>query len=379
MRLFGRKKEESAEAPEEAGQDDEPEKPPKRGKEAGTQKITANIEKLSAKVEALSELRKTDAERFSRISEQIGELRNLILEKEEEIKEVGIKATKASELVGALQPETIIAEMRRSAAKDETLEAKIEATKELYQKVIDDLRELRKKLAAFNGTEELIKLNSETSQNLIATKKTEANIERQANIVGNVFVQFQKQFSTFMKEKESATLIKEKLAEMLKDLDELKVKAKSALITKDDFDLLRAELIKKIEKTDNGPKKAAEDALIGSLVEIKQKLRAQEKEINEIKEELYGTKGRQKQKSGPERAETENSRNEEPNSLLEFNNKLIDAETAVNRLPLNEARRKYNDLRRAYMSLGNNPRMPMKELHRRVMKIYQAINKKTKQ
>jgi hypothetical protein len=229
MKLF-RKKEEFDDQPE----DEVPEKI-----NAG---IAATVDTVKAKLEAISELRKADSEHFSRISEQIGELRNLMLEKEEEIKELGIKAVKASEMVGELQPEKIMSEIGRSNAKFEQVNAKIEATKQLYEKMLEELKGLRVKLSIFQGTESLMELNKETSQNLYSIKKTEATIERQSNVVGNMFVQFQKQINEFSKEKDKASAVEEKMRQTLKEVDDIRIKAQSAIVNMSDLEEMKKQI-----------------------------------------------------------------------------------------------------------------------------------------
>ena len=130
MVLF-RKKKEEVETEEEA----EPQKKQDAGK-------AAKVEKLAAKVEAFSELRKIDSERLTRVSEGIGELRNLILNKEAEMKEIGVKAVKAAETIEELQPENMLSEVRKSEAKYQVLEAKIEAANALYNRVMEELKEI---------------------------------------------------------------------------------------------------------------------------------------------------------------------------------------------------------------------------------------------
>lgn len=253
MKLFGKRlfgKEE--EAAEEDEGDPEPveeaEADEKRTRKKGKGGAAANIERLAAKVEALSELRKTDTERFSRISEQIGEFRNLILEKEEDIKELGIKATKAAEMVGELQPESILSEVRKSEAKYQVLEAKIEAANALYNKVMEELKEVRKRLALFQGTEELIKLNQETTSNLANIKHIEANIEGQANKIGNIYAQFQKQSNELIKYRDAAAAFANEFKGVKNSVEELKVKAQAALVGQEDLNNLRAQLRNEFNK-----------------------------------------------------------------------------------------------------------------------------------
>ncbi len=243
MRFFRRKKEdfEGQEEPEE----DVPVTKPTSKRDY---KLSAQVEQIKAKVDALGELRKADSERFSRISEQMGELRSMILEKEKSIEEINAKATKASDLVAELQPESISSELRKASVKYESFDAKIEAINALYRKVIDELKTIRDRLSVFSGTEELVKLNRETAENLSRIRQSEANIERQTNKAGNMFIQFQKQFAELSKFRDWAEKFEEEFRKMKGELDSVNTKAASTLIGREDLEGLRVELQQSLQE-----------------------------------------------------------------------------------------------------------------------------------
>ncbi|MBI3036413.1 hypothetical protein HYY73_01465 [Candidatus Woesearchaeota archaeon] len=366
MRLFGigRKKEE-----EELAADDEPEQPEEEGAEPekpgktrkrGSQSSGAgvanfaNFEKLTAKLEALSELRKADSERFSRISEQIGELRNLILEKEEEIKEVGIKAAKAAETVEELKPESILAEAKKGTAKYDVLEAKIEAGNALYQKLMEELKEIRKKMAVFHGMEELMRLNEETSRNLAEIKRTEASIESHANKVGNVYVQFQKQANELIRYHDAVSAMQEGFKKLKSDVEAVKIKAQSALVDQSDLDKLKSELNKGIEQAGNtsleslqsrisgypAQKKADEQAADETVRKLRRELESKEKELRSLKS-----------KAGARSTESSGA-------LADFEVEIEELEKAISMHNVNSAITLYNLARSSYTQLATRVDVP---------------------
>lgn len=290
---FGRKKEEiedSGSPEQESGEQEAEAEPEKRsgrkgkGRAAGSvERAAANIEKISAKVEALSELRRTDAELFSRISEQIGELRNLILDKEAEIKEIGAKAVKAAETIEELQPENLLAEARKSETRYQVLEAKIEAANALYNRAMEELKAVRKRLAMFHGVEELMKLNEETSSNLANIKRIEANIESYANKSGNIYAQFQKQAGELVRYRDAAAARDNEFKGVKNAVEELKVKAQSALIGQEDLNKLRADLRNELNKKFDGVEKNIKRQREGTAAVSSSKI---EKELEDMKKRL---------------------------------------------------------------------------------------------
>lgn len=267
----------------------------RRSGEGATERAAANVERLAAKVEALSELRKTDSERFSRISEQIGELRNLILDKEAEIRGIGERAEKAAEMVGELQPESILSEVKKSTTKYELLEAKIEAANSLYRKVVEELKGLRKRLALFQGAEELVKLNQETSDNLANMRRIQAGIEGQANKMGNVYAQFGKQSGEIVKYRDAAAALADEFRNIKTSVEEIKAKAQTALVDQKDLDRLREDLRKELSRrveTARGASalpagQAKSDQLVlGVLNDARQRLEKKDEEARALKDEL---------------------------------------------------------------------------------------------
>ena len=354
LRLFniGRKKEEEelaaddgTEQPGEEGA--EPEKQRKRGSRSSDAKM-ANFEKLAAKLEALSELRRADSERLSRISEQIGEFRNLILEKEEEIKEVGIKATKAAETVEELKPESILAEARKGTAKYDVLEAKIEAGNALYQKLVEELKEIRKKMAEFHGMEDLMKLNEETSSNLANIKRMEANIESHANKVGNVYVQFQKQANELIRYHDAVSAMEEEFKKLKNDVEEVKMKAQSALIDQSDLDRLKSELNGRIEQAGNASLESLQNRISGYLAQKKAAEQATDETVRKLRQELESKE--KELRSLKSKAGTRNAEN--GSALADFEVEVEELKRAISSRNVNSAITLYNLVRSSYTQLA---------------------------
>ena len=95
MGLFKKKKKEGEElGPDDVSLEETPEKKSTPtpapatstgGDSASVIKLSTEIERIKASVEAFAEVRKSFTERFTRTSEQIGELRSMILERDRTI------------------------------------------------------------------------------------------------------------------------------------------------------------------------------------------------------------------------------------------------------------------------------------------------------
>src|SRR3989338_5440298 len=123
---FNKKKKREEDTPaEEQDANAEPEVPvaaPQEEKqigEASLGKLTADVEKLKAQFSTFYELQKASTERFSNITEQIGSLRSMMIERDKDSQKLEAKTTQAIDLVKTVQPDKFMVELRKMDSKIE--------------------------------------------------------------------------------------------------------------------------------------------------------------------------------------------------------------------------------------------------------------------
>lgn len=197
---FMKKKKEGEEENQEAKEGSDTEESKEKKPEAESVKVSDNassdiiklkteIEKLKAGQEAFKEIRSSFSERFTRTSEQIGELRSMILERDRTIQEVELKAVKSSDLVSSVQPEKLMTEVQKQEVKIEALKANLEGNEAIMGRIMEELSETRKKIEFFRGVEEVVKLAEEVKQELIEIKKAEGRINTQTDKVQTIYAE----------------------------------------------------------------------------------------------------------------------------------------------------------------------------------------------
>jgi hypothetical protein len=252
MGLFGKKKKEGeeeslappgAEPIEETPEEKKPE--PKASSEGGMSlgQISVQIEKLNASVEAFTEVRKSFTGRFNRTSEQIGELRAMILDRDKNIQTIELKAIKASDLVETVQPEKIMTEVQKGGAKIEALKANLEGNEAIMSRVMDELKEVKKKVEFFRGIEEIVKLSEETKSELIEIKKVESRIAINTDKVDTIYAEIRKKFQDIEVFTSQLQELKAQGEQQEKDIQFLKDKI-VGLASKDDLD----KLVNKVQR-----------------------------------------------------------------------------------------------------------------------------------
>ncbi len=272
FKLFKKKKkeeneisEENAESKSEESSEKKEAKPQKPEKKSASEngetvklqteitKINTDLEKIKASQEAFQEVRKTFMERFNRISEQIGELRAMILERDRGIQEIELKAIKASDLVKSVQPEKLMTQTQKQNAKLEALKANLEGNEAIMARVMDELKETRKKLEFLGGIDEIIKLSEEVKKELIEIKKVEGRITMNADKVETLYAEIRKKFQDIDIFKDEMQEIKVSANQNSKDVDFLKSKV-SGLAEKSEVEALVSKVqryvdaLKELEK-----------------------------------------------------------------------------------------------------------------------------------
>jgi chromosome segregation ATPase len=231
-------------------------------------KLKTEIEKLKAGQEAFKEIRTSFSERFTRTSEQIGELRSMILERDRTIQEVELKAVKSSDLVSSVQPEKLMTEVQKQEVKIEALKANLEGNEAIMNRIMEELRETRKKVEFFRGVEEVIKLSEEVKSELIEIKKAEGRINTQTDKVQTIYSEMRTRIQDIDAFKAEVQDSKASIEQNTKDVDFVKNKITN-LAEKAELDKLVAKLQTYINSLNELQKKTSFSKDIDQLKIIK--------------------------------------------------------------------------------------------------------------
>lgn len=187
-------------------------------------KIGIEIEKLKASSESFQEIRKAFNERFERTGEQIGELRAMILDRDRNFQELELKATKAADLVESVKPEKISTDVQRQDIKIEALKANIEGNEAMMNRIMEELKDIKRKIEFFRGVEEIIKLSEEVKSELIEIKKVEAAINIKTDKVEVIYSEIRKKFQEIELFNDKINEMKVGMEQDAKDIDFIKSK-----------------------------------------------------------------------------------------------------------------------------------------------------------
>lgn len=195
----------------------------------------ADIEKLKAQSEANNELRQLFSEKFSRIDEEIGELRNMMVDREKDIQALEVKATKATDLVNEVQPEKLMVETKKLEAKIESFKSKLESGEQINETIMEELKQVRNQIRTFRGVEEIEKMTKDLLDDQTVIKKIEGKIEHHSDKVESMFMEINKKYDEFKHFKKQTDDTIESFNEVSKKFEEFKMKFND-LASKEDFD-----------------------------------------------------------------------------------------------------------------------------------------------
>ncbi|MBN2454501.1 hypothetical protein JXB11_03060 [Candidatus Woesearchaeota archaeon] len=229
--MFGKKKE--AKEVEAAPAEEEKKEEKQSSGELSLPAMSADLDKLKAQFSSFYEMQKAANERFSRLNEQIGELRAMIVDRDRATQHLEAKATQAIDLVETVQPEKLMIEMRKSDTKIEALRANLESNEAIMNNSVNELKEIRNKLMMFKGMEQVVKLNEEVKKELSQIKLVESVVERHADKVDTIFSEMQKSFGEYMHIGDNLKSLDQAGKQLSSDVDEIKVRVKEFAQKKD--------------------------------------------------------------------------------------------------------------------------------------------------
>jgi uncharacterized coiled-coil DUF342 family protein len=186
--------------------------------------MSADLSKLKAQMESFGELRKVFDEKFTHITETMGELRGMNIETNKDVQQIQVSAAKAVQMVEAVHPETLMSQVRKLEAKVEALKANIESNELRMDTILKELKELRTNLRSFSGIDKIVKLSQEVKEELINIKKVEGIAERHSDKIEGLYIEFQKRITAITEIESSVKDTIRRLDGLSKNFDDIKTK-----------------------------------------------------------------------------------------------------------------------------------------------------------
>jgi len=189
----------------------------------------------------LKDLQKSSEEKLATSLERIGELRSSLLEKDRMIREALVSFKRIGEIVYELEPQKLVEERKRFESELLLLKSKLSEYEEIIRNLLREFREIRDIFAKLRNMEMLISIAKEVGGKLVKISEIESTVERYLHKIESLYSDIELKvgelplFMDKVKKLDSLTL------EIVKSLDEMKVKLRQ-FATTSDLEGLRNEL-----------------------------------------------------------------------------------------------------------------------------------------
>jgi chromosome segregation ATPase len=116
-------------------------------------------------------------------------------------------------------------DLERQNVKIEALKANLEGNEAIIDQVMEELKEIRRKMSFFRGVEEIIRLSEEIKKELIGIKKIEGTINIQTDKVQTIYSDMRKKMQDLDTFNSQLQESKANIEQNTKELDSLKTKS----------------------------------------------------------------------------------------------------------------------------------------------------------
>lgn len=181
------------------------------------------LERIQGRLEAMNGLLKEYSERFSHLSQQIGEVRVMALDNEKNLAKSTEKSAMAVDIVKEMKPEKLRLDYQKADMKIQELEEKIEANKQYYDVIMNEVKDLRNKSGIFVGTEALLKLNEDVKKDLIEIQKIASRVRLDSEKAEEVFIEVKRGFAENAKTGQMISNLDSSYAGLRKELEGLRL------------------------------------------------------------------------------------------------------------------------------------------------------------
>ncbi len=192
-------------------------------KEGSLQSITMRIEWLEGKLQESEESKSDLFRKMLDLSERIGELRSMVLERERRINDIELSVTKATDIVEDIEPKKISQKMEKLNSRMSERDNVIESNTKSIEMVKSLVSELQGELSKIGNVEPLANMHKEFSRMLTDTENKRRDVVGICAKVESIFEELSMRTSTLESMKSQMEKQDDIIKTSLKELDALEV------------------------------------------------------------------------------------------------------------------------------------------------------------
>ena len=217
--------------------------------------LVAEIEKIQGRLDVVNELKNQLTETTRTFSEEIGELRTMILDREKSFSKIEIGFEKINEIVKDIEPQTIRKNFEKKEQKILELEARIEKLERFSKELIKQTEKVREVIEKVKSFENLVSVAERVKKYLRQAEETKNYADRIAGKVETMFEDMNNKVIDLDEKSAKLEDIDSLLKELVPTVDKLQIEVSNKADKEDVVSLKRSgvsriveEKIDKIEK-----------------------------------------------------------------------------------------------------------------------------------
>lgn len=212
------------------------------GKGSDVDELMMRAEKMDARMEMIENMRKGTDERISALSEEIGELRSALLEKEKTFGELEGKFRKLVDISDEIQPERIMKELEKRSDEIVKTQSRTEALETRMDDARKTIKELQSVTDNVKNINRVFALSEKLDKKIAKIDEERKNMSRMAGKTETVFSDINEKLRDFEKYRGKIEFNEESVYELMKTLDSFEVRLEK-FVKKEKFD----DVLKRIE------------------------------------------------------------------------------------------------------------------------------------
>lgn len=185
--------------------------------------LSIKVEKIEAKLEVFDNLRKGLEEKISYLSEQIGELRAMMIQREKFYSDVEIAAKRMEGIIETLRSEDVIKQLKTRKIEIEENKARIERMEGLVNAYTETVKKLQNVLERLKPLDVVIEESEKIDEKIRSIDEKRKEIERYLEKVERMYADMREVISTFKLLKSKIENVENAIKDVVKMIDEVRL------------------------------------------------------------------------------------------------------------------------------------------------------------
>ena len=233
--------------------------------------LVLKTEKIEGKLDVIGGYRDELNERLSQMSEEIGELRSMIMESDRSFSKVETEFEEIKEVVGDIEPLKVKKGFEKKEQEIMENRVKIEKTENLLKALEKESQNFRKIMEKIKSFDNLADISKKINEKIDSIEDTKKYADRTSAKVENIFSEVTEKVNELQNQKEKIIKLDELTTEITQMLDEISIKMKDFSQTKD-FKSFQEEIRNDINKIEGNRNRIEEVAKLIKERDINNKI-----------------------------------------------------------------------------------------------------------